>query len=158
MKKINSQLCSSLRLSSTGVGRQNTRVPQACLTSLRPTSIDHFDLVCDVEAEPLHRYRLGGYHPIHTGDVSDSGRYRILHKLGWGGYSTVWAARDERASENMAIKIAVSGLVFQACLKTLPTNIWIVPDSFYSTSQGLRSSISQKLRAVGTSKVYARQL
>lgn len=26
----------------------------------------------------------------------NEGRYKILHKLGWGGYSTVWAARDQR--------------------------------------------------------------
>jgi hypothetical protein len=52
---------------------------------------------CDMDAEPLHRYRRGGYHPIHLGDFLNNGRYRILHKLGWGGYSTVWAARDLRS-------------------------------------------------------------
>lgn len=50
---------------------------------------------CTVEAEPLHRYRPGGYHPVHLGDVLKDGRYKILHKLGFGGYSTVWVARDQ---------------------------------------------------------------
>jgi hypothetical protein len=52
---------------------------------------------CDIDAEPLHRYHKGGYHPIHLGDSLSSGRYKILHKLGWGSYSTVWAARDTRS-------------------------------------------------------------
>ncbi|KAH9873391.1 hypothetical protein J1614_005789, partial [Plenodomus biglobosus] len=52
---------------------------------------------CDIDAEPLHRYKDGGYHPIHLGEILHEGRYKILHKLGWGGYSTVWAARDQRS-------------------------------------------------------------
>jgi hypothetical protein len=50
-----------------------------------------------IDAEPLHRYHKGGYHPIHLGDSLSSGRYKILHNLGWGSYSTVWAARDTRS-------------------------------------------------------------
>lgn len=46
------------------------------------------------DAEPLYRYKLGGYHPVHIGDLIGNGRYEIVHKLGWGAYSTVWAARD----------------------------------------------------------------
>ncbi|RDI86973.1 hypothetical protein Vi05172_g3207 [Venturia inaequalis] len=57
---------------------------------------DQVSHICDVDAEPLHRYRRGGYHPISLGDLLKDGRYRIMHKLGWGGYSTVWAARDQR--------------------------------------------------------------
>jgi serine/threonine-protein kinase SRPK3 len=49
---------------------------------------------CGVCAEPLHRYTAGGYYPVHLGDVLKNGRYKIIHKLGWGGYATVWAARD----------------------------------------------------------------
>ena len=49
---------------------------------------------CTVEAEPLNRYRIGGYHPVHLGDTFKNDRYKILHKLGWGSYSTVWLARD----------------------------------------------------------------
>ena len=49
---------------------------------------------CEVDAEPLERYRKGGYHPTHLGDTFKDGRYKIIHKLGWGGYATVWLARD----------------------------------------------------------------
>ena len=49
-----------------------------------------------IDAEPLHRYYQGGYHPIILGEFLHSGRYKVLHKLGWGGYSTVWLARDQR--------------------------------------------------------------
>ena len=38
-------------------------------------------------------YRPGGYHPVHLGDVYCQ-RYRVIHKLGFGVYSTVWLARD----------------------------------------------------------------
>lgn len=50
---------------------------------------------CSVKAEPLHRYRAGGYHPVHLGDELKENRYRIIHKLGWGAYSTVWLAMDQ---------------------------------------------------------------
>ena len=56
--------------------------------------------------ERLERYRPGGFHPITIGDHL-CGRYRIVHKLGFGSYSTVWLARDERADRYVAIKIAV---------------------------------------------------
>jgi serine/threonine-protein kinase SRPK3 len=49
---------------------------------------------CEVDAEPLERYHHGGYHPTHLGDILHQGRYKILHKLGWEGYATVWLARD----------------------------------------------------------------
>ncbi|PYH31167.1 serine protein kinase [Aspergillus neoniger CBS 115656] len=61
-----------------------------------------------INAEPLHRYTTSGYHPITLGSHLHQGRYKILHKLGWGGYSTVWAARDEQEGKYVAIKICVS--------------------------------------------------
>jgi hypothetical protein len=52
--------------------------------------------ISTLDAEPLHRYGRGGYCPVTLGETLKSGRYKVLHKLGWGGYSTVWAARDQR--------------------------------------------------------------
>ncbi|CAI6079015.1 unnamed protein product [Clonostachys chloroleuca] len=45
--------------------------------------------------EGTDNYRPGGFHPVHLGDVLD-GRYHIFRKLGSGGQSTVWLARDSR--------------------------------------------------------------
>lgn len=47
-------------------------------------------------AEPLALYRSGGYHPVHLGDTMHGGRYKIMHKLGWGRDGTVWLARDTK--------------------------------------------------------------
>lgn len=69
---------------------------------------DQHQYSCPIDAEPLDRYRRGSYHPISLGCFLDNGRYKILHKLGWGGYSTVWAARDRSAGTYVSIKICVS--------------------------------------------------
>ncbi|KAH7554933.1 kinasehypothetical proteinlike protein [Bipolaris maydis] len=61
---------------------------------------------CDIDAEPLHRYQWGGYHPVHLGDYLKNGRYKILHKLGWSGYSTTDGSARNRAF--VAIKVCVS--------------------------------------------------
>lgn len=53
----------------------------------------HLDDIEDVEA-----YRPGGFHPVSIGDCFAQGRYRVLHKLGHGGSSTVWLARDQGGS------------------------------------------------------------
>jgi hypothetical protein len=74
--------------------------PPRSLSSMLAQPSQPMDLsthVCDIDTEPLNRYHGGGYHPIHLGDCLSNGRYKVLHKLGWGGYSTVWAARDTRS-------------------------------------------------------------
>lgn len=60
-------------------------------------------------AEPRERYFQGlPYYPICIGDVLDQ-RYRIEHKLGHGGYSTVWMAYDMQTKCDVALKIHVPG-------------------------------------------------
>ncbi|KKZ67473.1 hypothetical protein EMCG_06849 [[Emmonsia] crescens] len=63
--------------------------------------------ISPIDAEPLHRYRQGGYHPVILGEYLNAGRYKVLHKLGWGGYSTVWAARDQRLYKTVRLMLPV---------------------------------------------------
>jgi serine/threonine-protein kinase SRPK3 len=56
--------------------------------------------------EPIQLYCPGGYHPVHLGDKFND-RYTIEHKLGYGGYSTVWLARDPQ-KRLVALKIMVA--------------------------------------------------
>jgi serine/threonine-protein kinase SRPK3 len=55
------------------------------------TPLDFYFAGPDVESP--HSYRPGGYCPVHLGDLYCQ-RYRVIHKLGFGTYSTVWLARD----------------------------------------------------------------
>jgi protein kinase-like protein len=59
-------------------------------------------------AEDPQEYRPGLYYPICIGNIL-AHRYRIEHKLGHGGFSTVWMARDIRKGKDVALKIMVSG-------------------------------------------------
>ncbi|KAI0832021.1 kinase-like domain-containing protein [Trametes gibbosa] len=76
----------------------------------------HFDPMDTTEE--LELYRPGGYHPVAIGDMLDAQpdlpapqrRYRILHKLGYGAYATVWLARDVRSATFVALKITTADL------------------------------------------------
>jgi serine/threonine-protein kinase SRPK3 len=59
------------------------------------------------DTEDLERYAPGGLHPVYLGDLYDE-RYRVVHKLGAGGFSTVWLARDENEQRWVALKIVVA--------------------------------------------------
>lgn len=60
------------------------------------------------DVEDLEQYRAGGYHPTLIGDSFQKGRYTVLHKLGYGGYSTIWLARDHQQHRYVSLKIKVS--------------------------------------------------
>ena len=59
--------------------------------------------------EWISLYRPGGYHPVELGDKFNN-RYVVEHKLGHGGYSTVWLARDLQHEHKrlVALKIMMS--------------------------------------------------
>lgn len=52
-----------------------------------------FKMIYD-DVEEVEEYRLGGYHPVHLDDVFMQ-RYRVLAKLAFGSFSTVWLAEDQ---------------------------------------------------------------
>lgn len=57
------------------------------------------------DIEYLEDYVPGGYHPTLIGDAFCSGRYVVVHKLGFGGYSTIWLARDQQSQRYVSLKI-----------------------------------------------------
>lgn len=78
------------------------RTSESRLSSIRPVKTQ-YRLVEHVE--DLERYRPGGYYPLKIGDDLDDGRYLLVDKLGYGGYSTIWLARDLQMARYVAIKV-----------------------------------------------------
>lgn len=50
----------------------------------------------DIE-EGRDAYHPGGFHPVYIGDIYHD-RYKVLNKIGYGVYSTVWLTQDLQAS------------------------------------------------------------
>ncbi|XP_015203838.2 SRSF protein kinase 3 isoform X1 [Lepisosteus oculatus] len=61
--------------------------------------------------EDPSEYCYGGYHPVTIGDTFN-GRYRVLRKLGWGYFSTVWLCLDLHKKRVVAVKVSKSGANF----------------------------------------------
>lgn len=59
----------------------------------------------EVDVEYLEDYVPGGYHPTLIGDTFCSARYTVVHKLGFGGYSTIWLAWDQHHRRYVSLKI-----------------------------------------------------
>lgn len=57
------------------------------------------------KTEDPDEYKRDGLHPVHIGDSFKDARYRIIHKLRQGSFSTVWLARDEQEKGYVALKI-----------------------------------------------------
>ncbi|KAJ2759200.1 serine/threonine protein kinase, CMGC, partial [Coemansia nantahalensis] len=60
------------------------------------------------EEEDIKDYCKGGYHKVAIGDEFSGGRYKVLRKLGWGHFSTVWLAYDRTKDIHVALKIVKS--------------------------------------------------
>jgi serine/threonine protein kinase len=70
------------------------------------------------DVENIEYYRPGGYHPVRIGDRI-GGRYKIIHKLGYGGFRTVWLARDTEKQRYVALKITLADFSKDAMEKDL---------------------------------------
>ena len=92
----------------------------------------HLDVIEDVED-----YQPGGYHPISVGDTFDHGRFRVLHKLGFGGSSTVWLARDQREEGDRGRIVTLKAIRADVSSSKVPSEI---PE--LAVSQKLRASLT----------------
>lgn len=64
--------------------------------------------------ENVEKYVPGGYHPVDIGDClgpeGASHFYTVLHKLGFGGFSTVWLTRCSQNEQYYALKILTANI------------------------------------------------
>lgn len=55
------------------------------------------------ECEDIRKYVPGGFHPVDIGD--EIAQYTVLHKLGSGGFATVWLVQSSEDSRYYGLKI-----------------------------------------------------
>jgi serine/threonine protein kinase len=63
--------------------------------------------------EDLCLYQSGGHHPVHLEDrLGDKKQYRVINKLGTGGFGNVWLCRNVKCkpTEYVAVKILMAEL------------------------------------------------
>lgn len=68
--------------------------------------------------EKVNQYGTHGHHPAHIGDFLGDGRYKIIHKLGHGGFANVWFCRDTHSKEStryVALKILAASVSTPDC-------------------------------------------
>ncbi|KAJ1964166.1 serine/threonine protein kinase, CMGC [Dipsacomyces acuminosporus] len=71
---------------------------------------DDYDNEPEMEEEDIEDYCKGGYHPVKIGDQFKNNQYKIVRKLGWGHFSTVWLAYDREKDIHVALKIVKSAM------------------------------------------------
>ncbi|GLB36458.1 putative protein tyrosine kinase [Lyophyllum shimeji] len=80
---------------------------QYVVTANGPKILPVEESSCKDEESPAD-YNAGGYLPVKVGDTFKNGRYRVIRKLGWGHFSTVWLVKDLQESCHSALKVVKS--------------------------------------------------
>ncbi|KAG6817612.1 hypothetical protein H0H87_006240 [Tephrocybe sp. NHM501043] len=80
---------------------------QYVITPNGPKILPVEDLTSKDEESPAD-YNAGGYLPVKVGDAFKNGRYRVVRKLGWGHFSTVWLVNDTQEQRHSALKVVKS--------------------------------------------------
>ncbi|KAM7184840.1 Protein kinase-like domain containing protein [Naviculisporaceae sp. PSN 640] len=94
--------------------------------------------------EKIFDYEPGGHHPVHLGDILHQ-RYKVIHKLGSGGFANVWFCHDisphaspdnkyvalkiimDEGSNEECPELRVSELADLAPESTIATGLWCLP-------------------------------
>jgi len=106
--------------------------PDARLLSVGSYSNNEDDMQPADAQESSKDYLPGGYCPVQLGEVFNE-RYRVIRKVGWGHFSTVWFCWDSdgqrfvalkivKASESFTIAAADEIKILESCMKTDPTH------------------------------------
>ena len=104
-----------------------------------------FSGLCSIEEIQL--YQPDGFHPVSIGDIYANGRYKILHKLGYGGSSTVWLARDLRPHPGDSDTL-VALKVLSGYASAKPTDEIVVPDKLDVFASATHNPARQNFLAV----------
>lgn len=82
------------KISSTSISSVALHSPQAFSRNYPHPSWTRSYSQMDDDMEYMENYRLGGSHPVVLGDTFNN-RYTVVHKLGQGGFATVWLVWDQ---------------------------------------------------------------
>ncbi|KIO34399.1 hypothetical protein M407DRAFT_16924 [Tulasnella calospora MUT 4182] len=77
----------------------------SCFSSPSEAPAPREGFICDEEPNVLSAQKGFGYLPIVPDKTLCDGQFRVIRKLGWGGNSTVWLARNTQSSQYAAIKV-----------------------------------------------------
>lgn len=92
----------SASLSSAGRFKSPVRNDPRHPTSRIPTRAVYVPVP---RVEKIERYSIGGYHAVTIDDTFKDGRYKVVHKLGFGRSSTAWLARGHKEKRYVCLKI-----------------------------------------------------
>lgn len=56
--------------------------------------------------EEMEDYRVEGYYPMKIGELMKT-RYRVIRKMGFGHFSTVWLCSDNKTKQYVALKVGI---------------------------------------------------
>ncbi|KAI1463358.1 kinase-like protein [Daldinia caldariorum] len=74
------------------------------------------------KAEDVQLYNEGGHHPVHL-DAILNNRYKVVHKLGNGGFGLVWLCRDTFLHKWRAVKILTANQSAKGTEKMITKNL-----------------------------------
>ncbi|KAK3987154.1 serine-threonineeeee protein kinase [Cladorrhinum sp. PSN332] len=77
---------------ATGATNENEEADRKHESGNSPKPTEEKTVHSDIE-EGSSKYHPGGFHPVYIDDVYN-GRYKVLSKIGYGVYSTVWLVKD----------------------------------------------------------------
>ncbi|KAF8807267.1 kinase-like protein [Phlegmacium glaucopus] len=80
---------------------------QYVVTPAGPKILPMDEPSCKDEESPAD-YNAGGYLPVKVNDTFCNNRYRVVRKLGWGHFSTVWLVKDAHTHRHSALKVVKS--------------------------------------------------